>query len=120
MKHYLVVANEFIMALLALVSAGLLIFEETRTVTPTELDFIDTVDVSIAIIFLIEFFGDLYVSKNRKHFFRTHWWELLACIPVTNPETQTLRLLRLVKVLKVLKVGAHVVITKKTITGTEE
>lgn len=120
MKHYLILTNEAIMALLALGSGALLIFEETRTVTPEQLELIEIIDISIAFVFLAEFFGDLYVAKDRKHFFKTHWWELLACIPITNPETQTLRLLRLVKVLKVLKVGAHIIITEKSIVHTNQ
>lgn len=109
----LTVANEFLMAALALLSGYLLIFEMTHEVTPEQLYLIDLTDVTIALIFLVEFFVALALTKNRKQFWRSRWWELLASIPFTTPATQTLRLLRLVRVLRIFRIGAHVAITKR-------
>lgn len=115
-KHvsYLFVANEFLMAALALLSGYFLVFEMTHTVTLEQISLIDATDITIALIFLIEFFVALALTKNKKQFWRSHWWELLASIPFTTPATQTLRLLRLVRVLRIFRIGAHVAITKNT------
>lgn len=116
MKKYvsiLVIINEFFMISLALLSGYLLVFEVMHTATPQQLYLIDKIDVTIAIIFMFEFFGTLFLANNRYSFLRSHWWELLATIPFTTPATQTLRLLRLVRVIRIFRIGAHVMITKK-------
>lgn len=104
--------NEIFMVSLALLSGYLLFFEMTRAVTPEQISLIDKTDLVIALIFMLEFFVAFVLAKNKKHFWRTRWWELLASIPITTPETQALRLLRLVRVLRVLRVGTHIAIVK--------
>ena len=83
-------------------------------VTPAQISLIDVTDITIALIFMLEFFVALALTKNKKHFWQTRWWELLASIPFTTPATQTLRLLRLVRVLRIFRIGAHVAITKRS------
>jgi len=110
---YFTVGNEIFMATLALLSGGILIFEETRAITPAELLTIDRIDLTVALIFMSEFFIAFFLSKNRNVFLRTHWWELLASIPLTTPATQALRLLRLLRILKIFRIGAHITISRK-------
>lgn len=104
--------NEGFMAVLALLSGYLLFFEMTHTVTPEQLYLIDITDVTIALIFLVEFFVALTLTKDKKQFWKSRWWELLASIPFTTTATQTLRLLRLVRVLRMFRIGAHITIAK--------
>lgn len=112
--YYLFVINELFMVSLALLSGYLLFFEMTHMVTPAQISLIDVTDITIALIFMLEFFVALALTKNKKHFWQTRWWELLASIPFTTPATQTLRLLRLVRVLRIFRIGAHVAITKRS------
>ena len=105
--------NEWFMGFLVLVSIVMLIFEETHTVTPHEIQIIDSIDLAVALIFMAEFFTALYFAYNRRSFFKSHWWELLATIPFTNPATQALRILRILRVIKVFRTGAHFSLTEQ-------
>jgi len=106
-------ANEWFMGFLVLFSIFMLIFEETHTVTPYEIQIIDGIDLTIAFIFMAEFFTALYFAHNRYSFFKSHWWELLATIPFTNAATQALRVLRILRVIKVFRAGAHFSLTEQ-------
>ncbi len=101
------------MAFLVFVSIVMLIFEETHAVTPPEIQIIDSIDLTVALIFMAEFFIALYFARNRRSFFRSHWWELLATIPFTAPATQVLRALRILRVIRVFRTGAHFSLTKQ-------
>jgi voltage-gated potassium channel len=87
------------MIFLALVSGYLLFLEFTTNLTDSQLQFFDTIDLVIALTFLCEFAVRFYIAKKRRKFFKLHWWELLAAIPITTPLTQALRLLRLLRLL---------------------
>ena len=109
------IANEIFMAFLVFVSIVMLIFEETHAITPLEIQIIDSIDLTVALIFMAEFFIALYFAHNRRSFFRSHWWELLATIPFTSPATQAMRILRILRVVRTFRAGAHFSITKETI-----
>ena len=108
--------TEIVMALLALTSGGLFIFEIAVKLTPEQIQIVDDVDFIIAMTFLIEFMMSLFKSRHKKHFLKGHWWELLAAIPITTPETQALRLLRAVRVLRifrgVFRTGVHLKVVR--------
>lgn len=108
------VINESMMATLALISGYFLVVEMTRILTPDQLELISRIDVTIALIFMTEFFVTLHFAKNRNAFLRSRWWELLAAIPFTTPTTQALRLLRLMRIVRVFRIGAHLLIAKES------
>lgn len=87
------------MLFLALLSGYLLVLEFTMSLTEYQIQLFDTIDLGIALVFLAEFAARWYIAKKRGKFFTSHWWELLAAIPVTTPLTQALRLLRLLRLL---------------------
>lgn len=54
---------------------------------------LEQLDIVIWIIFAIDYFGKLFISNNRMHFIRTHFFELaIVLLPFIRP----LRLLRLI------------------------
>lgn len=88
---------------LALVSGYLLLVEFTTNLTAEEILLFNAIDLAIALVFLCEFAVKLYLAKNRNTYFKSHWWELLAAIPITTDVTQGLRMLRLLKLLHLVE-----------------
>ena len=81
------IINESMMVALALTSLYFLVLEATRILTPEQVELIDRIDVTIALIFMTEFFVALQSAKNRYKFIKSRWWELLAAIPLTTNDT---------------------------------
>jgi hypothetical protein len=79
---------------LSLVSVGLLVFEAVAELRPHQAMLLERVDLVIAFIFLGDFTWRFYRAENRRRFFVTSWWELLAAIPLTNETTRALRGIR--------------------------
>lgn len=97
------VRKELFIIVLALASVGLLIFELAADLSPEDLRFIQSVDLLIAVIFLIEWIARFIKTDDRKLFVRKWWWELLAAIPITNGMAQALRGLRLLRLIRLLR-----------------
>ena len=98
---------ELIVLSLALFSVLLLVYEMSVELAPHQQWVLERVDLAIALIFLADFSWRFYKASDRRHFFRTSWWELLASIPLTTETAQALRgmrLLRLVRLLRLLRV----------------
>lgn len=95
--------KELFIVVLALASVGLLIFEFAADLSPEDLRFIATVDIFIAIIFLIEWIARFLKADDKRLFVRKWWWELLAAIPITNEMAQALRGLRLLRLFRLLR-----------------
>ena len=94
------------MVFLSLISVFLLFFEVLSAHSPQQLRALDAADMVIAIIFFVEFWLRFFKAGNKKLFFRKHWWELLASIPITSSMTQALRglnVLRLIRVMRLLR-----------------
>jgi len=94
---------ELFVLVLALFSVGLLIFELVAELAPHQQVILERVDLVIAFVFLGDFLWRWRKAENRKRFFVTSWWELLAAIPLTNEVTQTLRGLRLLRVVRLVR-----------------
>jgi len=102
MTTYLLIVNEVIMFVLALLSGVLFIVTETMHLTTTQTLLVDIGDTIVALIFLCEFVVRLLLVRERGHYLALHSWEVLAAIPVTLPFTQALRLVRLFRVIRVV------------------
>lgn len=99
------------MATLALVSVALLVFESVQDLTETQLRLIDYVEMSIAVVFLVEFAVRMYFATARGKFLRRNWWLLLASIPIAAHWAEALRALRLLRAVRVVRVlvdGEHI------------
>ena len=114
--HHRSIIDDLAITAFALISVGILVFELLNTPTVAQRGTFRLVDTIIAIIFLIEFFTRFKAVKEKRLFFRHHWWELLAGIPITTSVTQALRGLQIIRIIRVaarLEVMG-VVIGKKT------
>jgi voltage-gated potassium channel len=98
-----VIWDDIVMMLLALVSGYLLVLEYTTTLAPDQVRLFNAIDLGISLIFLAEFCIKFFIAKKKGSFFKSHWWELLASIPVTTPLTQGLRLLRLLRLFRLMR-----------------
>ncbi len=103
-KIYLKTAllSDTIMILLALASIALLVGEVTGYLSSAELPLIQHIDLTIAGIFLIEFLFRFFHADDRRRFFKHHWWELFACVPISTYPPQALRSIRLLRLLPLI------------------
>lgn len=97
------ISREILMLILALGSLGILLLEVIGSISPDQEQTIKIIDLSISLIFLLEFIYALRKSKDRKKFFKLYWWELLACIPVTTSSTQVLRIFKIPRALPLIE-----------------
>lgn len=102
--------DEVAMAIMAAVSVFLVIYETREGISFHERELIRRVDFGISAIFLAELGYRFYLQDDKKRFAKRHWWQLLACIPVTAFSSQAmhafplLRMLRLVSLFRLIRV----------------
>ena len=63
---------------------------------------LDRIDFSICIIFLADFFIFLFISNDKKNFFKTRWIDFVSSIPFVH-FFRVLRVFRIVRVIKAFK-----------------
>jgi voltage-gated potassium channel len=95
--------NEIFIVVLALISVLLLVLEVAGSYGDEDRRLLETIDLTIAFIFLGEFTIRFVRADDRKSFMKRHWWELLASIPITSSVAQGLRGLRLLRVISLLR-----------------
>jgi len=95
---------DLLMMVMALLSAGLLVYELSVELVAEQLWYVHLIDLGIALFFLGEFLFMLARAEDRRGYFRSHWYDLVAAIPVTGGTFQSLRLVRLFRVIRVLRV----------------
>ncbi|AAK79286.1 voltage-gated potassium channel [Clostridium acetobutylicum] len=93
---------ELTSSLLALIASIMLIIELSVKLSNETLYIFDTIDNIILIIFTIDYFLRLYISKDKKKFFKENIIDLLSIIPF-NSIFQGFRLLKISKLLKFTK-----------------
>lgn len=95
--------DDVLMALLSLISVLLLVFELVSDQNAEQMRVLELADALIAGIFFTEFWVRFYKAPQRAKFFKKHWWELLAAIPLTHETTQFLRSLNLLRVVRIIR-----------------
>lgn len=108
LPHRESVWRDIVIALLAFLSAGLLVFELSAELLPSQTQLIYTVDIVIALIFLGDFMYELSISPQKKAYLRKNWYLLLASIPITGGTFQSLRALQIVRLLRVVRLYARI------------
>lgn len=107
-SRYRHLTTELLIIILAVISLMLFAIELARELTPGQKQLIQAADLTVAFVFLAEFWYRLVVAPRRWLFFRQHWWQLLAAIPVTTATTQALRglmLLRIINIIRLTSIG---------------
>lgn len=103
-KHHRTLWKEIALTLLAILSVGLLVYEFSAELAAHEIKWLYRVDVAIALIFLADFLAGMYLSKNRRRYWRHNWYLLLASIPISEGIFQALRALRILRIVRILRV----------------
>lgn len=98
------VRNDVVIVLLALASVVLLVMDVAAELAPSDQRLIATIDLVIALVFLVEWIARFAKAKAKLAFFRSTWWELLASIPITNGGARALRGLRLLRAVRLARV----------------
>lgn len=105
------IVYELIMAGLALVVVAILFIEFTRPLTEEQLRLLTNIDLSILIIFAIDYFYRFAMAKSKWHFFKTNIFDLIAIMPFDKAFriarlarlTRLARLLRSARVMRLLR-----------------
>lgn len=97
-----VVAWELGMALAAIVyvAVGFALDDPRLPMAPQ----LQTVETGLTALFILEFAARFGASRDRRHYLRGHWIDLVALIPATRG----IRLLRLVRILRLVRAFAGV------------
>lgn len=91
------------MAILALIVVAILIFEFTTKVSYKTQKIIDAVDTVIWIIFCLDYFVRLIISKSKKRFIKENIVDLISIIPL-DTSFKAIRIFRVTKLMKLSKV----------------
>lgn len=95
------------MVLLALVCLAGLVLEHLEQLTTAQLYALDAFEIFVGLVFLIEFAFELHYAKDRKQYWRHHWYFLLASVPLPMQTFDILRGLRILRLVRLFKVFAH-------------
>lgn len=99
--------TNIIIILLAFLSVGLLVYELSANHSKATIIIIHSLDIFIAMIFLLDFFFGLYLAQNKKTYFKSSWPELLSSIPVTQGIFRSLRVLRILRLVRIVRIVAR-------------
>lgn len=92
---------DILMISLALVSLGLLIYEDVADPGPEQKLWIIYIDLGIVAIFAIEFIARISQAKDKKAYLKSHWYDLIGMVPVAHPLFRGFRLARLVRIVAI-------------------
>ncbi len=108
------IAYEGTMAMLALVSVGLGIYDIFHTREEPGMIWRDWLDLSIVAVFILDFIREARRRGSFRAYAREHWWEIPTLIPITSgiamqlegfPLIRALRLVRFVRFLRLLRLA---------------
>lgn len=108
LPHRQSVARDLLLSSLALLSAGLLVFELTAELAPEQTRLLYTVDFAIALLFLMDFIYEYTSATDKRKYFRHNWYLLIASMPITGGVYQALRSIQLVRLLRIVRLYARV------------
>lgn len=96
---------EIFTIILTFVALGLMVMEESVELDAEMLMYFVYADVIICSIFLSEFFFMLYHAEDKKVYFKKHWIDLVASIPLQGilQNLRWGRAVRLVRVVRILR-----------------
>lgn len=99
--------KEVIMLSLVAVSLVLLVLEHFETLSTVQLHYVDIFEITISLLFLVEFFFEYYYARDRALYVKHHWFYLLAAIPIPTQTFEALHGIRALRLLKLFKIFAH-------------
>ncbi|MFC1663366.1 potassium channel family protein [Patescibacteria group bacterium] len=96
--------TNIIIVLLALVSVGLLLLEVLGDLTVEQSRAVELADIIIAFFFLGEYLYRVFKADKKLLYAFSHWYELLASIPITSDMTRAMRSLRVLRVIEIVRI----------------
>ena len=96
-------------AILAVLSILLLLYELTAWAKPEVIEYTQKIDIAIAWIFLTDFFLGLICNRNltKKAYFKYNWLNLVSSIPITEDAIRILRILRILRTFRVIRAATN-------------
>lgn len=101
-KKHLTIIYEITMAFLSIIVAIILILDYSIKLSHEIIYYFNMIDNLILIIFALDYFIRLYLSKNKKKFFKENIIDLIAIIPFGSI-FQALRVADIFKILKIFR-----------------
>ena len=99
--------KEVIMLTLVAMSFIFLALEHFEVLSHEQLHAIEIYEIVVSLLFLAEFLFELYYAKNRSKYWRSHWFYLLAAIPIPTESFEILKGIRFLRLLKLTKIFAE-------------
>lgn len=99
---------EFFITLLALIAVILTFLDLTEKISIESSYILKSVDTSILLIFCVDYFSRLFISKNKSKFIKNNILDLIAIIPFNS----FFRVLRITKFFRLIKLSRAMKITK--------
>lgn len=107
LRHKLFLLKEIFLALLAILSMCLVIFEFIVQPDVQTLINLNHVDIMIASIFLTDFVVSLLLTSDRQKYMRHNWYFIFASIPITDSIAEMLRGIRILRLVRLIRAGEH-------------
>ena len=101
-RHEHVGAYELLMVALSIYVLGALLIEKAFAVRPQTFQILTIIDAAVCIIFLADFFVQLAIARDKLHYLRWGWIDLLSSIPML-PVLRWGRMLRVVRLVRILR-----------------
>lgn len=92
-----------------------IIFADTFYIENTEIKLVlQYIDLSICLVFLFDFFLNLYTAEDKKEYMRWGWLDLISSIPMLDPLrwgrlAKIIRIFRFLRTIKSLKILIHTI-----------
>lgn len=102
-KERLLLIYEVVIILLAIIAVTITVLDLNNTITLVLGSSLYWIDLGILIIFTVDYIVRLYFSSNKKQFFKSNIFDLIAIIPF-NSMFRIFRAFRLFRVLKITKI----------------
>ncbi len=93
-----------LLALLAVFSVSLLVYEFSVSLSPEQVRFIHLTDIFIACLFLLDFLIGWWAYPKKKQYWKENWTDLVASIPVSGEVYRSFRFLRILRLLRVVRI----------------
>lgn len=108
-SHKVFAIIDIVTIVLTFVALGLMVAEESVELSTEALTYFVYADFAICSVFLCEFFFQLKFAENKKAFWKKHWIDLVASIPLQGILQnlrwgRAVRLIRVVRVLRTAKI----------------
>lgn len=97
------VLYDFIMIILALITITILIVESTQDLSEKQSILLNIIDTSILVIFAIDYFTRLIITKNKWAYVKANVPDLLSIIPFSQV-FQALRVIRIFRILRLIQI----------------